>query len=357
MMAIFEFFILFMWRMRRADFFSDFANAFERRVGIRDFLERELKNASMVEDSVGKFVCTRLLARLAAGGGDSFRTLFFGIAPKSDMILLSAIDDAKDKVAAFRSLAHAVSFKQKSLKVLAVNLAMPMIAIPIVGAICLLSSDIVKSIEKSAPPSVWTGFNSFVRFLATFINEYWVMIAIGLVAFVVTLVLMLPRWTGPLRSKVETWPVFDLYRKYNVAIVLGAISMIISNGKSLREAIDILRVGANPWLSWQLKNIVHSLEDNPNDYGAAFGKGLMPNAVRGRMLSLSDSMAFNDALIVLGSSESDKLSSQVEVAAVSLNWSIMGIFASIAIVLSLGQMTIAGAMANSNSPSAMRQTR
>jgi hypothetical protein len=96
------------------------------------------------------------------------------------------------------------------------------------------------------------------------------------------------------------------------------------------------------------------MEDNPSDYAAAFGQGLLPNKIRGRLLSLSDSGSFQDAMIQLGSSEAKKLSSAVEQAAISLNVLTSGILLVLAVTLSVGQMTIAGAIANATGPAAMR---
>jgi hypothetical protein len=345
-----------LWRMSRELLFRDLANAMQRRVGIREFLTRELSNSVLTKDAAGKAVMNLLLVRLAGGDGDTLQNLFRGIAPGTDQILLATVDDAKDKVGALEALADTIAFKQRSLKLLAVNLAVPVLALPLVGGICLLTSEAIASIAQSAPPAVWVGFNGFVRSLADFINAYWALTFTGIVGACVALVMSLSRWTGPVRGKVEEWPVFDLYRNFNAAIVLSALAMIISNGKTLREALDVLRVGASPWLAWQLRMVIHSLEDNPSDYAAAFGKGILPLRVRGRLMSLSDSApTFDAALVQLGMSETARLETAVKVAAVTVNWTLTGILLSVALTLGIGPMTIASALSQQSSLSNMRQ--
>lgn len=349
--------ILF-WRFSRELLFRDMSNSMRRKVGMRDFLERELKNAYLVKNTSSMVVLNLLLARYATGEGETLQDLFRGFAPASDQLLLATVDDAKDKVSALESLADTIAFKQRSLKTLAVNLAVPLVAVPLVGGICLLTSEIVASIAKSAPAGVWTGFNGFVRALADFINAYWILTLGGIGAAVTAVVMSLPRWTGIVRSKVEELPIYDLYRNYNAAIVLSALAMIISNGKTLREALDILRQGSPQWLAWQLKLIIHSLEDNPTDYASAFSKGLLPLRVLGRLMSLTDSApSFDAALVQLGGAEAQRLEKAVEIAAVTVNWTLTGVLVAVAVTLSIGQMTIASALAQQSSPAALRQAR
>jgi hypothetical protein len=343
-----------LWRMNRETFFRDLSNAIVRKVGISTFLERELKNARMVKDTNHEAVVSIITQRLESGNGNSLQEMMRTVCPSSDYMLLATVDDANDKVQALEKMADAIAFKKESMMVLAKNLLVPLIAVPIVSAICWLSADIIKSIEKSAPPSIWTGFNAFSRDIATLVTSNGLYFLIGTAVAIALLIYALPRWTGTLRSKIENWPAFDLFRKYQTAIVLSSLAMMMANKKSLRESLEVLSASANPWLRWQLRKIIFSMEDNPSDYAAAFGQGLLPNKIRGRLLSLSDSGSFQDAMIQLGSSEAKKLSSAVEQAAISLNVLTSGILLVLAVTLSVGQMTIAGAIANATGPAAMR---
>lgn len=350
--------ILFkLWQFRRAVFYRDMADAFRRKVSIRDFLERETENCRLLKDSVGLAVLRFLAGRYASGNGGTLRELMASVAPFSDQMLLAAVDDSGDgKPGALERAADAIEFQLRSMKVLAFNLATPVLAVPLVGAISVMNAGIVAGIAQSAPPGVWTGFNAFVRSVSEFLNTYWGAALLGLVGLIAVVVYFLPRWTGPHRLKIDNLPGFALYRDYNAAVVLSAMAMMLGSGKTLRQAIDDMRANASPWLRWHLQRILNSLEDNPTDYVSAFSRGLMPVSVRARLMSLLDSSkSFDAALVVLGTSEVQRLEQNVKVSAAAVNWALTGALVSLAVVLSVGQMTIATALSREAEPSRMMQ--
>mgnify|MGYP001594203700 CR=1 FL=1 len=349
-------FICFLWSFSRGLFYRDLADALQRKVGIRDHLERATSNARMLNDSTGQRVLRAMSFRLSSGEGTTLSEMVAGISPTSDQLLLRAVDSTSDKVAALEMTASAVEFQQRTLKTMARELAIPAVAVPIVGAICVVTSAIIKGIAQDSPPGIWEGYNGLVRTLAEFINDYALGIMAVTIAAISALIYMLPRWTGPTRLKVESWPVMSLYRDYNAAVVLSALAMMIRSGKTLRESLESLRVTAQPWLRWHISRIITSLEDNPNDYLAAFSRGLMPPSVRARLASLLDSAkSFGDALVELGAKEIHTLEARVKLSASAVNWSLTGFFTAIAVVLSIGQMTIASALSHEAEPSRIMQ--
>ena len=349
----------FLWMFRRTLFYRDMADAFKRKVSIRDFLQREVDNARLLKDETTLLVMKSLVNRYASGNGSSLRELMYGIAPASDMMLLSAVDDATEgKAEALERAAEAVDFQIRSFKTLMISLATPAIALPLVGALCIITSEIIASIARDAPASVWVGFNGLVRVIAEFINAHWGKVFLCIVAAVVFILWQLPRWTGTYRLKVDNIPGFSVYRDYNAAVVLSAMSMMIGSGKTMKQALEDLRLNATPWLRWHLQRVINSLDDNPTDYMAAFSRGLMPRSVRARLNSLLDSSkSFDVALVTLGTSEVKRLEGAVKVSAETVNWTLTGALVSLAVVLSIGQMTIASALSNESDPVKLMQKR
>jgi type II secretory pathway component PulF len=274
-------------------------------------------------------------------------------------MLLAAVDDAgTNKALALERAADAVDFQIRGMKALLKNLVMPALALPIVGAMCVITSEIVVGIAKNSPPEVWKGFNGLVRWLAEWINANAVSIPVAIVVLVAVTVYILPRWKGPARLKADKAVGFSLYRDYNAAVVLSALAMMISSGKTLRQALDDLRATASPWLRWQLQRVINSLEENPTDYMAAFSRGLMPPTVRARLASLLDSSkSFDEALITLGTSEVGRLETNVKLSAEAVNYSLTGVLVAVAVILSIGQMTIASALSSASEPSKLLQRR
>lgn len=351
--------LCFVFAFSRATFYRDMADSLRRASATRDFLARELENARMVKDSTRTAILLSLVKRFASGESTSISGLMVQVAPKSDQMLLSAVDDAtKDKPAALDRAADAVDFQIRSFKVLAANLLTPLIALPAVGSICIISADIIDLIDRSMPSFVWEGFNAFIRVLASAINQYWVVSSFVLLGVVTAFVMALPRWTGSVRIKVENWPGFALFRDYNAATVLSALAMMMGSGKPLVEALQDLRRSSSPWLRWHIQRILFSLEDNPTDYSAAFARGLMPPAVRARLSTLIDSSkSFDSALITLGSAEVKRLESSVKTSAEMLNWALVGSMTIVAVLLSVGQLTVSAEISNQTSISKIMQNK
>jgi hypothetical protein len=348
-----------LWMFGRSNFYRDMADAFDRKVSIRDFLQREVDNARMLKDETTLLIMKSLVRRYASGSGSSLRELLYGIAPASDMMLLSAVDDAVEgKAEALKRAAEAVDFQIRTFKTILISLATPAIAMPLVGALCVITSEIIASIARDAPASVWVGFNGIVRIIAEFINAHWGKVFLAICATAIFIVWQLPRWTGPSRVRVDSLPGFALYRDYNAAVVLSAMSMMIGSGKTMRQALEDLRLSATPWLRWHLQRVINSLDSNPTDYLAAFSRGLMPLSVRARLNSLLDSSkSFDVALVSLGASEVKRLEGAVKVSAEMVNWTLTGALVALAVVLSIGQMTIASALSTESDPIKLMQKR
>lgn len=353
---IFKFHCL-VWYFGRADFYRDLADALDLNVGLLEFLSTQAKNSRMVKDQSSERVYQAMAQRVARGGGAQtpISNMVRGIAPAADQLLLKAVDDAvASKNEALRLTADAVEFQKRSLLRISAELAMPAIAIPLVGASCFIFARIISGVVASSPSAdIWTGFNGFARWLAEFIYAYAAPIVGVSAALVAAVVYALPRWTGAIRIKAEEWPVANLYRDYNAAIVLSSLAMMTRSGKTMREALESLRSASNPWLRWHVTRILRSLEDNPNDYIAAFGRGLMPKTVRARLASLMDSKkSFSESLVLLGTKEITRLEKRVALSAEATGWALMSVLIAIVVVLSIGTMTIASALGNTNDPSA-----
>lgn len=351
-------FACFVWMFQRGLFYRDLADAFRRKLTMREFLERELANARMVQATLKVIVMQHLVSHYVSGSALTIGDLMRRAAPASDQMLLNAVDSAVDKPEALERAATAIDFQVRSLKILGSNLLVPAIAFPVVGVVCLVSADIVALIAKSAPPSIWQGFNGSVRLVAELVNDYWAYSVLGIFVFVVVFVMSLSRWTGKLRLKADNLPGFSLFRDYNAAVVLSALAMMLGAKKPLVEALEDLKMSGSPWLRWHMQRILFSLEDSPNDYSAAFARGLMPSAVRLRLATLMDSSkSFDAALVTLGSSEVSRLEAHVKLSAELLNWTLVGILTTLAVYLSIGQLTIVTALSNETSMSKIMQKK
>lgn len=350
-------FCCFIWAFQRPQFYRDLADNLDRKVGVRDFLERQISNSMMLQYWWSVRVYRAMAARYAAGEAGTFADLVRNIAPASDQMLMKAVDDAGAKTSvALLFSADAVAFQLRSLRTTLWELAQPLLFLIAVAVISWITADVISSIGEGAPEAVWEGFNGFVRWLANSIKDYGVFIAIGLVLFVVAFVYALPRWTGLRRLKVDGWPGFGLYRDYNAAIVLSSLAMQLSSGRSVREGMEALRSTARPWLRWHIARVLSSLDSSPSDYKAAFGRGLMPKAIRAKLASRLDSkVTFAEAMVEIATTEVEMLESRVKLSAAFTGYSLVILLGAIGVTLGVGVMTIGTSLLEESDPSRLTQ--
>ena len=341
-----------LWGFKRAEFYRGLADAYIRKVAVRDFLAREFENARLVGDWAGLSVIRFLSARLASGDVRSLERLFERVVPKSDVVALSAVDAAGDQPAALEKVADFVDFKIRNLKTISKQLMLPAVSAPLAGGVIAVSAEIMVSVSKDTPPEVWTGFNGFARALAFLIVDYWFGIVLAICALMAVVWWALPHWTGRTRAFADEYvPGFGLYRDHHAAVMLSSIAMMISSGLTVRQALEDLRSHANPWLKWHIRLMLRSLQSDPTDYLTAFSRGLMPKVVRARLGSLTDSAkSFDDALIALGTKEIQRLERRVALSASSFSWALMGAIGTIAVILSVAQMTVGSSLAQIDNP-------
>lgn len=101
---------------------------------------------------------------------------------------------------------------------------------------------------------------------------------VGGCAGVAGLNVALSRWTGPLRMRLDNWPVLGLYRDFQAIRFLLALTLVVRQDGSvdtrLRPALHALGEQAAPWLAAHLNAMVIRL-DSGETGAAVFDTGLL----------------------------------------------------------------------------------
>jgi hypothetical protein len=331
-----------LWAWQRPQFYRDLSDSLERKVGVRDFLDRQISNSLMLRNWWSVRVYRAMAVRFAKGEGAAFAALVRDLAPASDQMLMKAVDDAgvnTSKALVFS--ADAVAFQLRSIRTTLWELAQPLVFLVVVAVISWITADVVASIAESVPEMNWTGFNAFVQWLAVAISSYGLFIAAGLVVLSAVFLWALPRWIGMQRLRFDGWPGFGLYRDYNAAVVLSSLAMLLSSGRSVREGMEALRSTARPWLRWHFSRALASLDANPSDYQRAFGLGLMPKAIRAKLASRLDSkVTFAEAMVDIATTEVELLELRVKASAALTGYSLVILLGAVGVTLGVGVMTM-----------------
>ena len=351
-----RFLALLEFRMKRAEFYRDLAEMFRRSEPMLSFLEGEISNAKKTRQKSRLAALRLILDRLQTGENASrLGHLLDGVMPRSDAMLLLAVDRAPLKAQALEALAVAVDNQNSIKRVVAGYALLPLALLPLSYTLIIILSSVIMSIKKSAPAFVqeelWSGFNGVARVLAEFIYQHGP-IAFGLfVALLSFGVCSLPRWTGLLRLKLEKWPLFSLYRDLQTGLLLTSLAMLLQTGSTLKAAIEDMSGVSSRWLRWHLRRVLASLDDNPNAVIDAFSRGLLSPYLLSRATTLKRSApTFSHVLIELGTKEGPRVLNRVKLTALTANVVVVGALAVLAGIMGLASMTVPGRFASLMEP-------
>lgn len=346
-----RFVTLLEFRMKRAEFYRDLAEMFRRSEPMLSFLEGEISNAKNTHQKSRLAALRLILDRLQTGENASrLGYLLDGVMPRSDAMMLLAVDRAPSKTEALEALAVAVDNQSAIKRVVASYSLLPLALLPLSYGLIVILSSVIVSIKKSAPPFVqeelWSGFNGVARVLAEFTHQHGP-ICFGLfIALLVFVVCSLPRWTGLFRLRLENWPLFGLYRDLQTGILLTSLAMLLQTGSTLKAAIEDMSVVSSRWLRWHLRRVLASLDDNPNAMIDAFSRGLLSPYLLSRATTLKRSApTFSHVLIELGTKEGPRVLNRVKLTAITANVIVVGSLAGLAGIMGLASMTVPGRFA------------
>jgi type II secretory pathway component PulF len=361
--AVIQRLALIEFRSARAEFYRDFAEMYQRNEAMVSFLEGEIANAQLTRERSRSLALRIVLHRHRSGENASqVSHLLEGVVPRSDALLLMAVDRAADKPQALLALADAIDKQQQMLRLMLSYSALPVVTIPISYALIALLGKVILVIDQATPvyaqEALWEGMNGWARAIAGFADAWGTQTLLALGVLLGLVLWSLPRWRGAARLRVESWPVYGLYRDFQAGMLFSSMAMMLKTGETLQGSIDDVTQRASPWMRWHLGRVADALEENPTGTLDAFRRGLLSPHLLSRAATLNrSSPSFSDVLIKLGTSEGDRVLLRVKKAAVIANFALVGLFASVATFMGVASMTVPGKFATLMEPSNLMALR
>lgn len=359
---------------RRTTFYRDFASAIEERELPNDFVAGELAIA-LSPNTQNKHRAKGLayMRDVMSSGDPNLHQVLAATMPKSDSLALATLRFAKSVPQALRELADNVDAQMEMTKMIRGALVSPMILLPVAYVFAyVLSSVSIPEFAKQAPEEVWTPFNAFVRDSAKAFQNFG--IPLGLIFVVLSIwvfVWALPNLTAAWRFSMEkamgykrlAWclafpfqPVFVVYRDIQGTRMLGNLANMLQSGMLLQDAVLTLAQGAQPWMRRHLLMIHEHLQLAPGDFVGAFSHGVLSTFLLSRMSSQvrrDTGGQFANVLIRLGTTGMNEAREAVKNSAVRMNAILLVITFGVITFFYAGQNSIAFAIQDANSPSAV----
>lgn len=134
------------------------------------------------------------------------------------------------------------------------------IFLALVGLVVFFSVSLVPQLADSLPPEQWTGDAAAVYVLSQAVTNGWWLFALALAALVVVVMTTLATWTGEVREWVDhRVPPWSLYRAYQSAAFLVALSAMTRAGVPVMDSVMSIRDQSSPWMRGYLARAIRSL--------------------------------------------------------------------------------------------------
>ncbi len=357
------------FRSQRGDFYEQLSKAIENKEQLKTFLVEELKisrNRRTANSSRARAL-SLMVKKISAGEDYRISQILGAVMPREDLMMLSAVDAAKDKPSTLRALASALREQQEARSILWKAVIPPTILLPgVAGFSYVMATQSIPVIIKIAPPEVWTPYNQAVRTFAETVSNHGGSILLGIVVCVTLFSMSLPRWTGAMRTRLEQvrpalglllMPVvpfllpLSIYRDFQVSLMLTSLSVLLRSGMTLTEAIDQLARNASPWMSAHLRKVRAHLQISPTDYVPALAKGLMsPSLLAKVATTIRSNTQFDKVLIELGTKENVEIRNQIAKTAQGVNAVLLTAAGALVLFLYVGQLSITQSMTSELDP-------
>ena len=291
-------------------FYNDLAEAFAVGESLHTFLARRRDFLIEHEHTALAGIYSDMIDRMDESGALSH--VVGPIMPVNDLMSLRSVDSGLNDESRSRmlvSLAYAVKRKREMKKVLWKAVIGPLIALPIVTMLPLITSFQITVMEELLPPTEWGTFGIIFYWLCYFIRTYCIGIGIAMVCLFALFVWSFENWNNAARSWFDKYPPYSVYRDLSAAGFLGAMAEFMSIKKPLVESLQELMDGASSWMSVRIEQTLENLDERPGDYGNAFNTSMLSPelqlrlatyAERGNASANSSNDAFAEGMMKLG---------------------------------------------------------
>lgn len=154
------------------------------------------------------------------------------------------------------------------------------------------------------PLDLWGTSGKRMIAFSDFLKTYGIVVLIGIGVFVAAVVWGMNNYVGKYRRLLdEKFLPFKLYRDFQSSIFIATLaSMLKKRGNvsmNMREAVEVLRDSAGPWMAWHCTMILQKMEegDGPTQI---FDTGLLENETLFFMVDMIETRQMDEGLQLAG---------------------------------------------------------
>lgn len=166
--------------------------------------------------------------------------------------------------------------------------------------ILYLNSSVFTQFASIKPIEQWPEAGKRLVWIAHLIKNWWWVTIFGILVFLVFMRRFLANYVGELRTILDRFPPFSLYRRLVAARFLETLGLLVANGVVFKSAIKVMQYQANPYLQYHLVTMEHLLSMGKTNIADVLATGLIDDADLMRLRVMAEVKGFEHGLIRMG---------------------------------------------------------
>ncbi len=271
---------------KRENFYEDLAEAIADKESIAKFIQIRKARALHQKDRNARLY-PLMLSRLGQKGGSLSRMLQ-GVVPKTDEMVLAAIEHTDSVAQGLKLLALTIANQRRMTEVMRLALVGPSLILTVcLIFISIMSYLVIPVFGEIVPPERWDAVGRSLYFISYITRHFGVLILIGILAVIAWFIWSIQGWSGLKRARLDAYVPYRLFRDYYGTIFLASLGLLLISGETLMRALDKLKRYASPWLRWHIVKMTRQLLATTSNYGKIFNTGVFGQELANRLIDAS----------------------------------------------------------------------
>lgn len=234
--------------------------------------------------------------------GQKFSEAIKDHVPSAERILIASGESGSGGLP--QGLREAIRLSKSMAAVKTAIIAGVSYPLALVGMMCLLiamfATQISPIFKSILPVSQWPESGQTLDMISEFVVVKW-WIVLGIICAIgYALAYLMPRWSGSGRQIADNFPPFSIYREYQGASFLIALSSMMISGISLNESLLKIQAKGSPWLKNHINKMLKKLRVAGSEYGKTMDTGMLDQETAGDIEDYSKLSSFEQAVYRIG---------------------------------------------------------
>ncbi len=180
--------------------------------------------------------------------------------PNDERMLIDAGEQAGKLDETLEQVCVSIISKKNIRSALLSGLTYPLIlALMAIGVLLLFSYKIIPEFGKIVPDEKWTGVGRVMIRIADFTQSWIIWILAAGLLLVIVFFMLLPRWSDGLRSRLDRYIPFSVYRMLHGTTWMISLAALVNSGVRVENALIQLAESGSPWLKARTQSCLRGM--------------------------------------------------------------------------------------------------